>query len=87
MFATSEFYLTLEYYAAEGDEHGLEYTIVRAFNWVGPRMDFIPGVDGPCNGVPTVLTSFSNVIQACSILLFCYCICTFVAEILFSDDL
>ncbi|KAG8644743.1 hypothetical protein MANES_11G160600v8 [Manihot esculenta] len=52
--------LTERLISAEGDEHGLEYTIVRAFNWVGPRMDFIPGVDGPCNGVPTVLTSFSN---------------------------
>ncbi|KAG6479801.1 hypothetical protein ZIOFF_063275 [Zingiber officinale] len=32
---------------AEGAENGLEFTIVRPFNWIGPRMDFIPGIDGP----------------------------------------
>ncbi|KAL8211253.1 hypothetical protein R6Q57_005690 [Mikania cordata] len=31
----------------EGAENGLEFTIVRLFNWIGPRMDFIPGIDGP----------------------------------------
>ncbi|KAL2461039.1 Jasmonate ZIM-domain protein 11b [Abeliophyllum distichum] len=30
---------------AEGAENGLEYTIVRPFNWIGLRMDFIPGID------------------------------------------
>jgi len=44
----------------EGDENGLEFTIVRPFNWIGPRMDFIPGVDGPSDGVPRVLACFSN---------------------------
>ncbi|KMZ68718.1 Bifunctional polymyxin resistance arnA protein [Zostera marina] len=43
---------------AEGAENGLQFTIVRPFNWIGPRMDFIPGVDG--EGVPRVLACFSN---------------------------
>lgn len=47
--------------SAEGAENGLEFTIVRPFNWIGPRMDFIPGVDGPSEGVPRVLACFSNV--------------------------
>ena len=47
--------------AAEGAENGLEFTIVRPFNWIGPRMDFIPGIDGPSEGVPRVLACFSNV--------------------------
>ncbi|KAG5119656.1 hypothetical protein JHK82_034076 [Glycine max] len=46
--------------AAEGAENGLEFTIVRSFNWIGPRMDFIPGIDGPSEGVPRVLACFSN---------------------------
>ncbi|RWW74647.1 hypothetical protein BHE74_00017400 [Ensete ventricosum] len=33
----------------------------RPFNWIGPRMDFIPGIDGPSEGVPRVLACFSNV--------------------------
>ncbi|KAJ8505009.1 hypothetical protein OPV22_005895 [Ensete ventricosum] len=45
---------------AEGMENGLEFTIVRPFNWIGPRMDFIPGIDGPSEGVPRVLACFSN---------------------------
>ncbi|KAH9309540.1 hypothetical protein KI387_037451, partial [Taxus chinensis] len=45
---------------AEGAEKGLEFTIVRPFNWIGPRMDFIPGIDGPSEGVPRVLACFSN---------------------------
>lgn len=48
-------------FAAEGAENGLEFTIVRPFNWIGPRMDFIPGIDGPSEGVPRVLACFSNV--------------------------
>uniref|UniRef100_A0A6N2LVU9 NAD-dependent epimerase/dehydratase domain-containing protein n=1 Tax=Salix viminalis TaxID=40686 RepID=A0A6N2LVU9_SALVM len=40
---------------AEGAENGLEFTIVRPFNWIGPRMDFIPGVDGPSEGCPRAL--------------------------------
>ncbi|XP_058740778.1 UDP-D-apiose/UDP-D-xylose synthase-like [Vicia villosa] len=46
---------------AEGAENGLKVTIVRPFNWIGLRMDFIPGIDGPSEGVPRVLACFSNV--------------------------
>ncbi|XP_023745145.1 UDP-D-apiose/UDP-D-xylose synthase 2-like [Lactuca sativa] len=52
--------MTLAFFAAEGAENGLEFTIVRPFNWMGPRMDFIPGIDGPSEGVPRVLACFSN---------------------------
>ncbi|ESQ53917.1 hypothetical protein EUTSA_v10025153mg [Eutrema salsugineum] len=45
----------LIYAAFAGPENSLEYTIVRPFNWIGPRMDFIPGIDGSSNGVPRVL--------------------------------
>ncbi|PNY17224.1 bifunctional polymyxin resistance protein ArnA [Trifolium pratense] len=45
---------------AEYAENGLKFTIVRPYNWIGPRMDFIPGVDGPSDGVPRVLACFSN---------------------------
>ncbi|KAJ7524505.1 hypothetical protein O6H91_17G022900 [Diphasiastrum complanatum] len=45
---------------AEGAENDLQFTIVRPFNWIGPRMDFIPGVDGPSEGVPRVLACFST---------------------------
>ncbi|KAG7035967.1 UDP-D-apiose/UDP-D-xylose synthase 2 [Cucurbita argyrosperma subsp. argyrosperma] len=45
---------------AEGAENGMDFTIVRPFNWIGPRMDFIPGIDGPSEGVPRVLACFSN---------------------------
>lgn len=41
---------------AEGATNGLEYTIVRPFNVVGPKMDFIPGVDG--EGIPRVIPCF-----------------------------
>ena len=50
-----------DFLPAEGAENDLEFTIVRPFNWIGPRMDFIPGVDGPSEGVPRVLACFSNV--------------------------
>ncbi|KAL2333961.1 hypothetical protein Fmac_015174 [Flemingia macrophylla] len=29
--------------------------MLRPFNWIGPRMDFIPGIDGPSEGVPCPL--------------------------------
>jgi UDP-apiose/xylose synthase len=41
---------------AEGRENGLRWTIVRPFNFLGTRMDFVPGVDG--EGVPRVLACF-----------------------------
>ena len=37
---------------------GLEWTVVRPFNFVGPFMDFMPGVDG--EGIPRVLANFST---------------------------
>ena len=39
---------------------GLRYTVVRPFNFVGPRMDFMPGVDG--SGIPRVLANFCSAI-------------------------
>lgn len=37
-------------------EMGLEFTVIRPFNFIGPKMDFIPGVDG--QGLPRVLACF-----------------------------
>jgi UDP-apiose/xylose synthase len=37
-------------------EAGLKFTIIRPFNFFGPRMDYIPGRDG--EGVPRVLACF-----------------------------
>lgn len=31
---------------AHGSQNGLKFTIVRPYNWIGPRMDYIPGIDG-----------------------------------------
>jgi hypothetical protein len=45
----------------EGAENGLEFSIVWPFNWLGPRMDFVSGVDGPQESVPCGLACFSNV--------------------------
>jgi UDP-apiose/xylose synthase len=39
-----------------GMERGLPFTIVRPFNFIGPRMDYIPQVDG--EGVPRVIACF-----------------------------
>jgi len=36
----------------------LKWTVVRPFNFVGPYMDFMPGVDG--SGIPRVLANFST---------------------------
>ena len=36
----------------------LKWTVVRPFNFVGPYMDFMPGVDG--SGMPRVLANFST---------------------------
>ena len=35
---------------------GLSWTVLRPFNFIGPRMDFIPGIDG--EGIPRVLANF-----------------------------
>lgn len=37
---------------------GLRWSVVRPFNFVGPYMDFMPGVDG--DGIPRVLANFSS---------------------------
>ncbi|HEY4186116.1 MAG TPA: NAD-dependent epimerase/dehydratase family protein [Polyangia bacterium] len=47
---------------AHGLHEGLKFTIVRPFNVIGPRMDFIPGVDG--EGIPRVLASFMHALLA-----------------------
>jgi UDP-apiose/xylose synthase len=39
-----------------GLERGLEFSIVRPFNFIGPRMDYLPGIDG--EGIPRVLACF-----------------------------
>lgn len=36
----------------------LNWTVVRPFNFVGPFMDFMPGIDG--EGIPRVLANFSS---------------------------
>jgi UDP-apiose/xylose synthase len=41
---------------AHGQHAGLDFTVIRPFNVIGPRMDFLPGVDG--EGIPRVLASF-----------------------------
>ncbi|NLE02875.1 MAG: bifunctional UDP-4-keto-pentose/UDP-xylose synthase [Fibrobacter sp.] len=43
---------------AHSFEYGLPYTIVRPFNFIGPRMDYIPGIDG--SGTPRVIACFMN---------------------------
>ena len=43
---------------AHGRHGSLAFTIVRLFNVIGPRMDFLPGVDG--QGIPRVLAMFMN---------------------------
>jgi UDP-apiose/xylose synthase len=43
---------------AYGTHGKLDFTIVRPFNVIGPRMDFLPGVDG--EGVPRVLPCFMS---------------------------
>lgn len=41
---------------AHGAHRGLEFSIVRPFNVIGPKMDYLPGVDG--EGIPRVLPCF-----------------------------
>jgi UDP-apiose/xylose synthase len=43
---------------AHGFENRLPYTIIRPFNFIGPRMDFLPGIDG--EGVPRVIACFMD---------------------------
>lgn len=53
-YATAKL-LTERYMAGLAD---LNWTVVRPFNFVGPFMDFMPGVDG--EGIPRVLANFST---------------------------
>jgi UDP-apiose/xylose synthase len=46
---------------AHGAHAGLKHTIIRPFNVIGPRMDFIPGVDG--EGIPRVLACFIHALM------------------------
>lgn len=39
-------------------EQGLEYTIIRPFNFIGPRMDYLPSIDG--GGLPRVMACFMD---------------------------
>lgn len=48
---------------AHGTENNLKFTIVRPYNWIGPRMDYIPGVDGKDDGLPRVLASFMTALM------------------------
>ena len=48
---------------ANGTENNLKFTIVRPYNWIGPRMDYIPGVDGKDDGQPRVLASFMTALM------------------------
>lgn len=41
---------------AYGRERSLRWTIVRPFNFIGPRMDYLPGLEG--EGTPRVLACF-----------------------------
>jgi UDP-apiose/xylose synthase len=41
---------------AQGIRGALPFTIVRPFNIIGPRMDYLPGIDG--EGIPRVLACF-----------------------------
>jgi UDP-apiose/xylose synthase len=43
---------------AHGQHEGLPFTLLRPFNTIGPRMDYLPGVDG--EGTPRVLACFMN---------------------------
>ena len=48
---------------AHGCQNNLKFTIVRPYNWIGPRMDYIPGVDGKDDGQPRVLASFMTALM------------------------
>jgi len=46
---------------AYGAERKLPFTIIRPFNFIGPRMDYIPGIDG--EGTPRVLACFMDALM------------------------
>jgi UDP-apiose/xylose synthase len=43
---------------AHGQHGALPFTIIRPFNTIGPRMDYLPGIDG--EGTPRVLACFMS---------------------------
>lgn len=43
---------------AYGEEHGLEWSIIRPFNFVGPKMDYI--ITSPDEGTPRVFAAFMS---------------------------
>lgn len=49
------------YILANSREKDLPFTILRPYNFFGPRMDYVPGVDG--NGIPRVLACFFNALR------------------------
>lgn len=57
IYATAKQLLERMVYAY-GDEHGLEWSIVRPFNFVGPEMDYI--ITSPEEGTPRVFASFMS---------------------------
>jgi UDP-apiose/xylose synthase len=48
------------YIVALHRERGLDYTVIRPFNFLGTRMDYLPGHDG--EGLPRVLACFTSAI-------------------------
>jgi len=48
---------------AYGTERKLKFTIVRPYNWIGARMDYVPGVDGDSDGLPRVMASFMTALM------------------------
>ncbi|MEE8408317.1 MAG: NAD-dependent epimerase/dehydratase family protein [Myxococcota bacterium] len=47
---------------ALGVHDDMPFTIIRPFNVIGPRMDFVPGIDG--DGIPRVLACFMHALMA-----------------------
>jgi len=43
---------------ALGQQRGLTWSIIRPFNFIGPQMDYIPGIDG--EGIPRVAACFMD---------------------------
>ncbi len=50
--------LSERYIVALGEGRGLPYSIIRPFNFLGPQMDFLPGIDG--EGLPRVMACFMD---------------------------
>jgi nucleoside-diphosphate-sugar epimerase len=43
---------------AHGEQHGLDWTVIRPFNFIGPEMDYI--ITSPDEGTPRVFASFMS---------------------------